>query len=530
MNSLKSRHDSGLLRLQWVFVVLISVFAAAGTSFLMHQLNHRSLKDEALVKPEPSVSSEPREESTANRPKAASLSEFNETLVSIAEKVKPSVVTVFTEQIVKMPERGIFNPFFGGPGFEDLLENFFGMPRNRRPRNNPVPPRERRRQGLGSGVIISEDGLILTNNHVIANADEIRVRTLEDEIFTAEVIGKDPKTDIAVIKIEAKNLKPVDRGDSDSLRVGEIVLAVGSPMNPNLAHTVTQGIVSAKGRSNVGLADYEDFIQTDAPINPGNSGGALVNIDGELVGVNTAIVTQSGGSQGIGFAVPFNMAEAVMKSLIDHGEVVRGWLGVMVQDLNEELSQALDLDNQEGALISDVDENGPAKKAGLQGGDVVIQLDGKKVKSGVDLRNRISQMPPGTEAKIKVLRAGKTLELKVKLERLKVESSDSNEVSNDLQKESSKILGFEVVSLSSEMKARLKLAPEVQGVLVKSILPTSSAARSGLREGDVITSVNRKPVKDTKEFLELTKSLKSGQSLLLQVYREGMNLFLAFRL
>ncbi len=465
-----------------------------------------------------------------SKPDLGALSQFNETLVAIAEKVKPSVVTVFTEQVIKVPQRQMFNPFFGGPGFEDFFENFFGAPRNRRPQAEPAPHREHRRQGLGSGVIVSNDGVILTNNHVIANADEIRVRTLGDQIFTAKVIGRDPKTDIAVIKIEAKNLRPIERGDSDVLRVGEIVLAVGSPMNPNLAHTVTQGIVSAKGRSNVGLADYEDFIQTDAPINPGNSGGALVNIHGELIGINTAIVTQSGGFQGIGFAVPFNMAESVMKSLLDHGEVVRGWLGVMVQDLNEDLIRALNLSSQEGALISDVDEKGPAKKAGVQGGDVVTEIDGKKIKSGVDLRNRISQMSPGSETRLKILRAGKTVEIRVKLDRLKVDSESSDESPDASQKESAKILGFEVVSLNQDVRNRLKLAPGVEGVMVRSVETASSAARSGLREGDVITSVNRKAIKDLSSFLEETKSLKEGQSMLVQVVRQGMNLFIAFRL
>lgn len=267
------------------------------------------------------------------------LRELNQAFIEIASEVTPSVVTVSTERVTRARMYDPFADFFNDPFF-----GFFGNPGNGR-RQQPQE-REFRQQGLGSGVIVSQDGYILTNNHVVAQADSIRVRMSDGRELGATVVGADPKTDIAVIRVNASGLTPIRRGNSDDLHVGEIVLAVGSPLNPNLAHTVTQGIVSAKGRSNVGLADYEDFIQTDAAINPGNSGGALVNLYGELVGINTAIASRSGGFQGIGFAVPVNMALHVMDALISGGRVVRGWLGVSIQDVDEEMARAMGMGDE----------------------------------------------------------------------------------------------------------------------------------------------------------------------------------------
>jgi serine protease Do len=305
-------------------------------------------------------------EGGADRP-ITSLRDLNEAFVELAEAVNPAVATVFTERVLRVrPSPGMF---FDHP-FEDFFGEFFQRPREPRSREC-----EYRQQGLGSGVVATDDGFIITNNHVIEGADTINVRLIDGRPMPAEVVGADAKTDIAVIKVDADDLVSIEIGDSDRLRVGEMVLAVGSPLSPNLAHSVTSGIVSAKGRSNVGLADYEDFIQTDAAINPGNSGGALINLDGELVGINTAIASRSGGYQGIGFAVPSNMARRVMESLIEHGTVVRGWLGIYIQDIDEALAAAMDLEGERGALVSDLSEDGPAEKAGVQQGDIIVTLD-----------------------------------------------------------------------------------------------------------------------------------------------------------
>jgi serine protease Do len=310
------------------------------------------------------------------------LRDLNQAFVDIVSKVKPAVVTVSTERIIYVRP---MSPFSGDPFFRF----FFG------PQGRQAPEQEYRQRGLGSGVIVSADGHILTNNHVIENADSIFVRTYDGERFTAQVVGTDPQTDIAVIKIDDSNLHFINIGNSDALQVGEIVLAVGSPMSENLAYTVTQGIVSAKGRADVGLATYEDFIQTDAAINPGNSGGPLVNLDGELVGINAAIVSQTGGFQGIGFAVPSNMAVRVMNSLITEGRVSRAWLGINIQDVNEQIAGAMGLDEPVGALIGDVVSGSPADKAGLQPGDIVLDFSGRRIENAHELRSLIGSSPPG---------------------------------------------------------------------------------------------------------------------------------------
>ena len=325
-----------------------------------------------------------------------SLKSFNEAFVQIAESATPSVVTIFTEKTVN---QRIFSPFsfFGSP-FDDM----FGMQGGGALNNG----RKEVQRGLGSGVIVTADGYILTNNHVIDGADVVYVRTSDNRKIDAKVIGSDPKTDIAVIKVNVTGLKPIVIGDSDKLRVGEWVIAIGSPLGENLARTVTQGIVSAKGRANVGLADYEDFIQTDAAINPGNSGGPLVNINGELVGVNTAIASRTGGFEGIGFAVPSNMAKAVLTSLITTGKVTRSYMGVTLQDIDDNLAKAMHLKAGEGALVGTVLDGSPAAKSGLKTGDVIVDYNGVKVASSVTLRNAIAGQAPGTTINLSVFRDG----------------------------------------------------------------------------------------------------------------------------
>lgn len=293
----------------------------------------------------------------ANYP-IGSLKSFNEAFVQIADSATPSVVTIFTEKTVSQQVVSPFD-FFGRP-----FEEFFGMPKGLPPGGGALNGRKGIQKGLGSGVIVTEDGYILTSNHVVADADVVYIRTFDNRKLEAKVVGKDPKTDLAVIKVNEKGLKPVEIGDSDQLRVGEWVIAIGSPLGENLARTVTKGIVSAKGRANVGLAEYEDFIQTDAAINPGNSGGALVNINGELVGINTAIASRTGGFEGIGFAVPSNMARKVMTALIATGKVNRGYLGISIQDIDENIAKALHLKSAEGVLVGTVVEGVPQQRPG----------------------------------------------------------------------------------------------------------------------------------------------------------------------
>ncbi|MDZ7344713.1 MAG: DegQ family serine endoprotease [candidate division KSB1 bacterium] len=451
--------------------------------------------------------------SAKDRP-IASLRDLNAAFVEIADAVSPTVVTVFVEQIFKVQQRmSPFSfPFFGE-------EFFFGPPRRQAPREQ-----EFRQQGLGSGVIVnSEQGYILTNNHVIAKADSIYIRTMDDRTLPAKVIGTDSKTDIAVIQVKASNLRAINLGNSDQLHVGEWVMAIGSPMSANLAHTVTSGIVSAKGRSNVGLADYEDFIQTDAAINPGNSGGALVNLDGELVGINTAIATRSGGFQGIGFAVPINMARHVMESLLKHGKVVRGWLGVSIQDINETMAKAMNLKNTDGALVGDVTPDSPAAKAGIKSGDVILELDGRRVRNTAQLRNEIAGTAPGTTVALKIVRDGKEQTIEVRLAELPSEIAAAGG-----RQELEALLGFVVSPLRPELAQRYNLDPRSSGVVVTSIDQNSAAFRAGLQEGDLIRSVNRQRVQSVAEFREALKGVKKGDTVLLQVTRSSGSLFIAF--
>lgn len=451
-----------------------------------------------------------------------SLRDLNRAFIQIAKDVTPSVVTVSTEKVVKMRGMGNQNP----GQMVDPFEQFFGMPRG-----GQSPQQELRQQGLGSGVVVSEDGYILTNNHVIDGADSIIVRFSDGKAFAAKVIGADEKSDIAVIKISANNLTPVRRGNSDQLEVGEMVMAIGSPLNPNLAHTVTQGIVSAKGRSNVGLADYEDFIQTDAAINPGNSGGALVNLDGELVGINTAIVSRSGGFQGIGFAVPFNMALDIMNELISNGKVVRGWLGVGIQDVNDVMARAMGLDENKGVLIGSVAPSSPAEDAGIAPGDVVVKVNSTEVDNSSQLRNLIARTDPGTTVTLGLIRDNREKALAVKLGELPEVNEDGSfrRESKGNDGELAIDPGFDVGSITREYARQFEIPENADGVVVTNIDESSMAARQGgLRVGDVIREVNRKPVTSVAEFDGALRSLKKGSTVLLLVSRGEMQRFVAF--
>lgn len=447
------------------------------------------------------------------------LNDLNRAFVSLAKSVNPSVVTVSTERVYRVRQDRL-SPFFRSP-FDDFFEDFFGR---RQPRQEPEE-REYRRSGLGSGVIVSTEGYIITNNHVIDNADTIRVTMMDRRVFPATVVGTDPQTDIAILKIEGQNLPAIPLGNSDDLEIGEWVLAIGSPLSVELAHTVTSGIISAKGRTGVGLAEYEDFIQTDAAINPGNSGGALVNMNGELIGINSAIATRTGGFQGIGFAVPVNMARSVMESLLEHGEVIRGWLGVYIQDIDELMAQAMDLPVNEGVLVSDVQENSPAQAAGLQQGDVIIRLENKQIFSQSQLRNEVASRLPDTTVKLTVIRDGRERTIDVKLGRLEPE-----EMAVAPDTDFDELLGFRVTNLTEEIAGRYGLDRSRTGVVVTDIQRNSTAARQGLREGDLITQVNRQRVENVNQFYENVRGMQRGDTILLNVTRENRNIFLAFPL
>ena len=415
------------------------------------------------------------------------------TLAPMLDKTVPGVVNVFTRTRVAVRQ----SPLLADPFFR----RFF---------NIPDQPTERMEQSLGSGVVVdAKKGYILTNHHVIEGADEISVNLSDGRTLKAELVGSDPETDIAVLHVKAGKLTAVPLSDSDKTRVGDFVVAIGNPFG--LGQTVTSGIVSAIGRSGLGIEGYEDFIQTDASINPGNSGGALVNLRGELVGVNTAILSKSGGNVGIGFAIPINMAREIMSQLIEHGEVRRGVLGAQAQDLTPELASAFNIDRQRGAVVTQVTKGSPADKAGLQAGDVITELNGRTVQDATDVRNRIGLLRIGEHVEMKVMRDGKSRTLKAV-----VEEPELTAVAGD--KLHPRLAGAVMANLAEET-----VRGRVQGVVVAEVAPGSAAMVAGLRKGDVISQANRKPVTDIDS---LRTAVKGNDALLLNIQRRGGALFL----
>ncbi len=449
--------------------------------------------------------------STSQR-QITTLADLNKAFIDVSSAIKPTVVTVSTERTLTATAM----PFSGDP----FLEFFFGQNRPDNGRNSP----EYHQHGLGSGVIVQPDGYILTNNHVIDNADSIYVRTIDSRRYSAKIIGVDDQTDIAVLKIDGQNLPYIEFGNSDSLQVGEMVLAIGSPMSENLAYTVTQGIVSAIGRSNVGLADYEDFIQTDAAINPGNSGGPLIDLNGKLVGINTAIASQSGGFQGIGFAVPVNMAEHVMNSLINDGRVIRGWLGVSIQDMNGPLATAMGIKQNTGALVGDIVPNSPADKSGLKSGDLIIAMNKNEIRNASDLRNRVAATSPGGRVDLTVLRKNKKEDIQVELGELNSNIAQAN--NPELMQER---YGFSITPLRPEFRSQYGLADDLRGVGVASVDMGGNAYVAGLRAGDVIQEVNGEKVNSPQEFEKAASNIKKGDPMLFKDYRNGYGFYVAFR-
>jgi serine protease Do len=430
----------------------------------------------------------------------------NETFSELAKRLKPAVVNISTTMVVKQHPflRGRPSPFGERDPFREFWERFFGG----------EIPQEFETRSLGSGAIINREGYIVTNNHVIENAKEILVTLSNEEEYKAEVVGTDKKTDLALIKIEAKNDLPVAPvGDSDKLRVGEWVMAIGNPFG--LSETVTAGIVSAKGRV-IGAGPYDDFIQTDASINPGNSGGPLFNFWGEVVGINTAIVATG---QGIGFAIPINMAKQVITQLKDQGRVVRGWLGVGIQRVTSELAKSFGLENTEGALVSQVFKGTPAEKAGLKQGDVILEFDGKKIEEFGDLPRTVASTPVGKTVTIKVFREGTVLSLEATI----AEMEEKVEVA---EAPTEKPLGITVQDITPEIAQGLGLEAG-SGVVVTEVKPGSPSAEAGLRRGDVIQEVNRTPVENAEAFGRAVEEARDQESILLLIRRGETSLFVA---
>jgi serine protease Do len=432
-------------------------------------------------------------------------------LVSFAElakKTKNSVVNVSTVKLVKGRGQTPM-PFGQNDPFRDFFERFF----------RDQIPKDFRQQSLGTGVVIDKEGYILTNNHVVEMADEIKVRFADEKEFLAKIIGRDPKTDLALIKIDSdKPLIPLPLGDSDNLEVGEWVVAIGNPFG--LGNTVTAGIVSAKYRQ-IGQSSYDNYIQTDASINPGNSGGPLLNTSGEVVGINTAIFSQSGGNIGIGFAIPINMAKDLLPQL-KKGKVVRGWLGVMIQKITPELKQKLDLKDEKGALVADVTPGGPAEKAGIQRGDVIITFNGKEIKEMNDLPYVVASTPVGKSVGVEVLRKGQKKSFEVKIAELK----DDKEA--PVVTEAKPRLGMTVEDLTPELAKNFGLS-DTKGVVVVQVEDGSSAAEAGLRAGDVILEIDQSAVKDMKDFGQKIESYKGGDTVLILAKRRGATVFLTLK-
>lgn len=436
----------------------------------------------------------------------AILKQFSDQFADIAEKVNPAVVTILTEKKVDLSQSNKNTPQ------EDLFRFYFNQPRQR----------EYKSSALGSGVIIdAKNGYIITNNHVVEDVDEITVRLLNKSEYKASIIGKDPKSDLAVIKIKAKNLSDINLGDSDKLRVGEWVIAVGSPFSANLSHTVTAGIVSAKGRGNIIQGDiYEDFIQTDAAINPGNSGGALLNSSGDLIGINTAIYSNGyfdKGNQGVGFAIPSNMVKKVMSDLISYGKVVRSYIGVQIQPINDTAAKALGLKSSLGALVANVIDDGPADNAGIETGDVIVEFDGMTIKSVDHLRNNVSISKPDVFYNLSIIRDGRKKSFKVKLETM----PSDDQLAIDSQTENTNELGMEVRNLNSSFRSEYNIDAQDDGIIVSKVLPESPAIEAGIKAGDLITRVGSRRCRSVKQFNSLVKNTKRRGMLMLHIKRDG---------
>lgn len=488
-------------------VMLGGALLAAGATWAVTtgQTNNES-KEQKAPKPKANLTFD-------DRPVARDL-KMSSSFAPVVKKVAPSVVKVSTTTKMKQMQ--------GNP-FDDPFRYFFGAPRNPRVPGNPQNRRGGRgfngpiQHGIGSGVIVTKDGYILTNNHVVDDADELKVALQDGREFTAKVVGKDPKSDVAVIKIDATDLPGIEIADSDKIEVGDVVLAIGNPFG--IGQTVTMGIVSAVGRAaSLGL-DYEDFIQTDAAVNPGNSGGALVDAEGRLIGINTAIYSESGGNQGIGFAIPTALARTVMESLIQNGKVIRGYMGIGPQEITPTLAKAFKLEGVKGALVGEVVPKGPADKAGLKNGDIITEVSGKPVQDSRHLRLEVARSKPGETLAIKLLREGKPMTVNVTVKEL---PGSEKQVPNEPEEseQDSTLNGVGVADIDAQARQQLNIPDEIKGAIVTEVEPESGAANAGLRPGDVITEINHHAVKSADDAVKLTQNTKS-KTTLLRVWSNG---------
>jgi len=441
----------------------------------------------------------------------AALKQLDEAFVQVAEKVTPAVVNISsTKKMAREGMGGDLEPFFRDHPFRD----FFGDEFFKKFKKDPGQGREFKMHGMGSGLIVTPDGIILTNAHVVKDADEITVTLSDKRSHMAKVIGIDPESDVAVIKIDAKGLPIAKFGNSDKLRVGEIVMAIGNPFGLN--QTVTSGIVSAKGRSNMGIIGYEHFIQTDAAINPGNSGGPLVNIEGEVIGLNTAIASRSGGYQGIGFAIPSNAAKLIMDELISRGSVRRGLLGVKIQDVTEDLAKSFGLEDTSGALVSQVIPGTPAETAGVKSGDIIVKFNGVKVGGASELKNMVGKERPDSTATLTIIRNKKTMDLTVKVGERTPQIASETKSSGEAA--TSNELGVEVDKVPAATAAKMGLK-EGEGLQVKEINANGSGRKLGLRVGDVILEVDGTPISDVATFNKKTAEAKKNKLIRLKIQR-----------
>ncbi|MGD0544263.1 MAG: DegQ family serine endoprotease [Candidatus Acidiferrales bacterium] len=441
-----------------------------------------------------------------------SLGNFANGFSAVLKPALPAVVNISSSKVVK-PGRNQMSPMFNDPFFRQ----FFGD-------QGQGEARPQREQSLGSGVIVSPDGTILTNNHVVDGATDIKVFLSDKREFQAKLIGTDANTDIAVLKIDASNLPTLPLGDSNQLQVGDLIFAIGDPFG--VGETATMGIVSATGRGGFGIERYENFIQTDAAINPGNSGGAMIDIHGNLVGINTAILSHGsmngeGGNEGVGFAIPVSMAKPVMDQILAHGKVVRGYLGVHIQDLTPELARAFGLKDGSGVLIGDVSSDSPASRAGLKKGDVILKVNGEPVGAMNQLHVQIAQFAPGTQIKLQVWRNGSTQDVSVKLDEFK----DQDEKVASAEVTGAALEGVQVQDLSSDISQQLNLPAGTHGVVVTSVDPSSAAAAAQLNRGDVIQEVNHKPISNTSDYQQALSGI-GKQPVLLLVNHGGVTGYL----
>ena len=434
--------------------------------------------------------------------------------VEVAKKVQPSVVNVTTEKTITVkPWERYGEDFFKGSPFEDFFKGFGFSPREK-----GKEYRHKQRSG-GSGVIVDKEGYILTNNHVVEDADKIKIRLNDGREFNATLKGRDSRTDLAVLHIKAKDLPVATLGDSDKLEVGEWAIAIGSPFG--LEHTVTVGVISAKGRSGLGTGTYEDFIQTDASINPGNSGGPLINIDGEVVGIN-AMIIQPG--TGIGFAIPINMAKQILSDLIKEGKVIRPWLGISVQDLTPEMAEQFQVKEKEGVLVAQIHQGTGAEKAGLASGDIIKSVDDKAIKNTTELIKEIQKKKVGQKLKLSVVRDGKAMTIEITTSAM----PDKPEALKE--KEGEEKLGATVQELTPQLAARYRISNEIKrGLVVISVEDGSPADEMGLREGDVILEINRKKIETAKDFEKAIKDISLEKGVVFRLHRKGNSFYHSFK-